>query len=182
MRSALHSPHDVLVEGNQVSQSDPAGREFRLVDLASSGIDNTIEDNSFGGGAGQIGNEMTYSAAAGQFFGINSPEVILAESSYGVLFEGRPSAISADGQLLVLSDLRDQAFPIDTGPGMVVSILEGVNADGTANMSLAGTVVSGRAAGQPLQRQHPRAAHGRPAARHAARRLLRDRDHRRLRQ
>ena len=29
---ALHSPHDVVVEGNQVSQSDPAGREFRLVD------------------------------------------------------------------------------------------------------------------------------------------------------
>ena len=69
------------------------------------------------------------------------------------------------------------AFPIATGPGMVVSILAGVNADGTANMSLAGTLVSGRAAGQPLQRQHPRAAHGKPVARHAARGLLRDRDH-----
>ena len=45
-----------------------------------SGFDNTIEDNSFGGGAGQIGNEMTYVANAGQFGGINDPEVILAES------------------------------------------------------------------------------------------------------
>ncbi len=70
---AFHSPHDVVVEGNQVSQSDPAGREFRLVVLASSGFDNTIEDNSFGGGAGQIGNEMSYSAGAGQFWGINDP-------------------------------------------------------------------------------------------------------------
>src|SRR5262249_42553509 len=27
---ALHSPHDVIVQGNQVTQSDPGGREFRL--------------------------------------------------------------------------------------------------------------------------------------------------------
>ena len=92
---ALHSPHDVVIEGNQVSQADPSGREFRLVVLAVSGFSNTVEDNSFGGGAGQIGNELGYSAITGQFGGINDPEVILAESSYGVLFEGRPGAISA---------------------------------------------------------------------------------------
>ena len=69
MRLRLHSPHDVFVEGNQVSQSDPAGREFRLVVLANSGFDNTIEDNSFGGGAGQIGNEMSYSSADGAILG-----------------------------------------------------------------------------------------------------------------
>ena len=33
---ALHSPHDVTLEGNQVTQSDPGGREFRLVNLAVS--------------------------------------------------------------------------------------------------------------------------------------------------
>ncbi len=134
----LHSPHDVLLEGNHVSQSDPGGREFRLVNLAGSGFNNTIENNSFGGSAGQVGNEDGYDAASGQFSGINDPEVILAESSYGVLFEGRPGAISADGQFLVLADLRASAFPNATGPGMVVSILAGVNSDGTANMSLAG--------------------------------------------
>ena len=48
---------------------------------------------------------------SGQFVGINDPEVILAESSYGVLFEGRPAAISADGRLLVLTDLRAGAAP-----------------------------------------------------------------------
>ena len=85
--------------------------------LASSGFDDTIEDNSVGGGVGQLGNEMGYAANPGQFGGINAPEVILAESSYGVLFEGRPAAISADGQLLVLSDVRQDAYPIATGPG-----------------------------------------------------------------
>ncbi len=127
-----------MLEGNKVTQSDPNGREFRLVNLAGSGFDNTIEDNSFGGGAGQIGNEMTYVANAGQFTGINDPEVILAESGYGVLFEGRPGAISGDGQLLVLPDLRATAYPLATGPGLVVSILAEVNADGTPNMTLAG--------------------------------------------
>ena len=118
---------------------DPAGREFRLVLLANSGIDNTIENNSFGGGAGQIGDELkVIPRSPAQFWGINSPEVILAESTYGVVFEGRPAAISGDGELLVLADLRTEAFPTFTGPGMVVSILEGVNADGTANMSLNG--------------------------------------------
>ena len=107
----LHSPHDVLIEDNQVSQSDPAGREFRLVILAGSGFDNTIQDNTFGGGAGQVGNELSYNPSTGQFGGINDPEVILAEGNYGVLFEGRPGAISADGRLLVLPDLRAAAFP-----------------------------------------------------------------------
>ena len=81
--------------------------------------------------------------------GINDPEVMLAESGYGVLFEGRPGAISADGQLLVLPDLRASAFPDTTGPGMVVSILAGVNSDGTANMSDAGQWFPRRTAGQP---------------------------------
>ena len=82
---------------------------------------------------------MTYGVNTGQFGGINAPEVIVAESSYGVLFEGRPAAISADGQLLVLSQVRQNAYPISTGPGLVVSILAEVNANGSANMTLAGT-------------------------------------------
>jgi len=135
---SLHSPHDCVVEGNQVSQSDPSGREFRLVNLAASGYNNTIANNSFGSGGGQIGNEFSYSSNSDQFVGINDPEVILAESSYAVLFEGRPGAVSADGRLLVLPNLRASAFPIVTGPGMVVSILAGVDHDGSPTMSLAG--------------------------------------------
>ncbi len=135
---ALNSPHDVIIEGNQVTQSDPDGREFRLVNLAVSGYDNLIQDNSFGGGAGQIGGEFTFSANTGQFDGINDPEVMLAEGTYGVLFEGRPGAVSTDGRLLVLPDLRAWASPASTGPGLVVSILAGVGPDGSPDSSLDG--------------------------------------------
>jgi hypothetical protein len=135
---SLYTPHDVTLERNQVTQSDAAGREFRLVNLAVSGFDDVIEGNTFGGDAGQIGNEFTYSPGTGQFYGINDPEVITAESSYGVLFEGRPGAVSADGRLLVLPDLRASAAAGWTGPGLVVSILSGVGPDGAPDSSLAG--------------------------------------------
>ncbi len=135
---ALHSPFDSVLSGNTVTQSDPAGHEFRLVVLAVSGANNTISGNSFGGGAGQVGGELTYDAASKSFDGINNPEVIIAESSYGVLFEGRPASVSADGRVLALTNLRAQTMPELTGPGMYVSILGGVNADGSSNLSLAG--------------------------------------------
>lgn len=135
---ALHSSYGALIAGNTVTQSDPAGREFRLVVLARSGYGATIQGNSFGGGAGQVGDEMTYNSGSGAFNGINSPEVIMAEPTYGILFAGRPSAVSADGRLLVLTNLRAGAAAEVTGPGMVVSILAGVNADGSPNMTLAG--------------------------------------------
>jgi hypothetical protein len=135
---AVHAAHDLVLEGNQVTQSDLGGREFRLVVLAVSGFNDVVADNSFGGGAGQIGNELTFSAVSGQFEGINDPEVILAEGSYGVLFEGRPAAISGDGRLIVLPDVRAYAFAGSTGPGMVVSILAGVNEDGSPATSAAG--------------------------------------------
>jgi hypothetical protein len=149
----LHNPHDVLLENNTVTQADPLGTEFRLVVLASAGIDNTFAGNSFGGGAGSVGNELTYNAASDQYSGINDPEVVLAESSAGVLFEGRPSAISADGYLLVLTNLR-------AGAG--------------------GPLVPDRAAGEPDRRRHDRVLDANPSARAAGRRLLRDRSHRRF--
>ena len=123
---------------SKVTQFDPNGREFRLVILAVSGFDNLIQGNSFGGGAGQVGGECTFATNTGQFYGINDPEVILAESTYGVLFEGRPGAISADGLLLVLPDLRAAAYPGSTGPGLVVSILAGVGPDGSPDSNLNG--------------------------------------------
>lgn len=134
----LHAPFDSVVEGNVVSQSDAGGEEYRLVVMAIAGHDDTIEDNTFGGGAGWVGDELTYDAETGQFIGINAPEVILAESTYGVQFEGRPAAVSGDGRLLVLTGLRASAAAELTGPGMVVSILAGVGADGSPDMTLAG--------------------------------------------
>jgi len=145
----LHSPHDVLLEGTIVSQADPDGREFRLVNLAGSGFNNTFENNAFGGNAGQIGNEDSYNAGSDQFGGINDPEVVLMESGYSVLFEGRPGAISADGQLLVLPNLRASASPNATGPGMVVSVLAGGQQRRHCQHEPGGPMVSRRAAGQP---------------------------------
>ena len=79
---------------------------------------------------------MTYSVNAGQFEGINDPEVILAESSYGVLFEGRPGAISADGRLLVLPDLRTSAAsPERRGRGWWSRSSRESTADGTSDMT-----------------------------------------------
>lgn len=86
---ALHSAHDVTIEGNTVTQSDPSGREFRLVALAVSGYDNVIQSNTFGGGAGATGNEVTYSVSSGGFAGINDPEVMLAESLLWCLVRGK---------------------------------------------------------------------------------------------
>ena len=134
----LHSPHDVLLEGNLVSQADPGGREFRLVNLAGAGFNNTIENNSFGGNAGQVGNEDGYDAASGQFDGINDPEVMLAESGYDVLFEGRPGAISADGQILVLPDLERPPSPTRRGPGWWFRSSPGSTATAPPTSALAG--------------------------------------------
>ena len=135
----LHSSNGSTIEGNVVTQLDPAGSLFRLVVMAVSGTDQQILNNSFGGGAGWSGNEMGYDPTTGQFGGLNSPETILAESSYSVVFTGRPAATSPDGRLLVLNNLRTGVAPSWTGPGLVVSILSGVNADGTPNMTRAGT-------------------------------------------
>ncbi len=84
------------------------------------------------------GNEWDYSSATGQFYGINDPEVITAESTYGVLFEGRPGAVSADGRLLVLPNVRAWATAGSTGPGLVVSILEQVGQNGAPEPGHAG--------------------------------------------
>ena len=114
----------------RVSPGRPGGLGLRQRQLES----NTFEAES----AGALGNEVTYTSTTDLFYGINNPEVMLAESSYGVLFEGRPGAISADGRLLVLPDLRAWAAAGSTGPGLVVSILRGVGPGGAPDSSLAG--------------------------------------------
>ena len=73
---------------------------------------------------GQIGSEVTYAVdRADSLTASTIPRSCLPRARYGVLFEGRPGAISADGRLLVLPDLRAWAAAGSTGPGLVVSIL-----------------------------------------------------------
>jgi hypothetical protein len=128
----LDDPHDVTFTSNRVYQSAPGGTTFRLVNLAESGYDDTIEGNTFIGG--QVGNEVTYikaSPTSGFYTGINDSEVILAEPK-DFVFEGMPAAISADGRTLVLpmasSTVASRTY-VDgsTGPGLIVSIVDAAN-------------------------------------------------------
>ena len=135
---AAHSPHDLTFQFNNVSQSDPQGSIFRLINLAYSGFNGVISHNTFGGGGGQVGNEASYYAGANPYYyGLNDPEVMLTETN-GIFFEGKPGARSRDGRILVLpmvsSTTASRAFiDITTGPGMVVSILSAQNRDGSPN-------------------------------------------------
>ncbi|MGO9596466.1 MAG: hypothetical protein ACLP7Q_00415 [Isosphaeraceae bacterium] len=133
----LGGAHDSMIEGNQVTQSAINGTEFRLINFAGSGYNNTVQSNSFGGGAGATGNDVSYDSGLKQFFGLNDPEVMLEESN-AVLFEGRLGAISTDGRVIVLPGVRQSLVQAVTGPGDVVSILSGVNSDGSPNMTYAG--------------------------------------------
>jgi hypothetical protein len=137
---AFHSPHDLVLSGNHVTQSDATGTEFRLVNFAVSGYNDLVQDNTFGGGAGATGNDVSYDrgASPNRFTdGLNDNEVILEENN-AVDFEGRLGAVSADGRVAVLPGVREIIKQGATGAGEILSILSGVNADGTANMAQAG--------------------------------------------
>jgi hypothetical protein len=145
---AVHQAHDLLLQGNQVTQLSTAGYLFRLLLIPISGFDDTVESNTFGGGnVGFLGQQVTYypadnppDFAAKSGFG---PEIVLLENTPDVAFEGRPGAISPDGRELVLPNVRsvvgtysNSAYP--TGAALIVSILSGVNSGGSPNMSMAG--------------------------------------------
>ena len=145
---SLVNAHDVLLQGNLVTQSATPGTLFRLVNLASgTSSDVTIEGNSFGGNGGSIGNEVAF---AGQvvngkdvFGGLNDPEVMLEEANgNGVLFQGRPAAISNDGRLLILPNVQTSVTGYgsnaSTGAGDIVSILAGVYNNNLPDMAMAG--------------------------------------------
>ena len=51
----LSAVHDSMIQGNQVTQSATNGTEFRLLNFAGAGYNNTVEDNTFGGGAARPG-------------------------------------------------------------------------------------------------------------------------------
>ena len=79
---SFSSAHDVLLEGNTVSQSASPGTLFRLANLATGHSYNVaIENNSFGGNAGAIGNEASYDAYNSTIIGLNDPEVTLLENA-----------------------------------------------------------------------------------------------------
>ena len=129
---------------------------MRLVVFSSdggeSGYNNTVEYNCFGGGAGQTGNDTDCDATSsyttgnpcdGTFESLNDPEVMIAEFSM-VYFAGRLGAIfgrPGDRAPRHAGDPRTRQPACCrqlNGLGDVVSILCGVNSDGSHNMTYAG--------------------------------------------
>lgn len=137
------SPHDLIVEGNHVAQNDPNGVEFRLINFANSSYNDLVFDNTFVGGS--VGNEQTFvwtGQGTGYYQGLNDPEIILEESD-SIFYEGSVGTVSQGGWVLTLpvpsASIASRGWmePDSTGPGMVVSIINTKNSDGSPN-SLAG--------------------------------------------
>jgi Fibronectin type III domain len=128
--------HDVLLQGNTVTQSASPATLFRLVNFAGYGFNDVVETNSFGGNAGEVGDEDYYDAGSDSFGGLNDPEVMLEEQN-GIVFEGRAGAVSSDGLLVVMPEVRD-GLNYGVAQDAVVSILSAVNGNGTPDAALAG--------------------------------------------
>lgn len=142
---SAHSIHDLLVQGNSVTQSASTGYLLRFTDFTSGSTNTTVEDNVVGGGNfGYLKPEDQY--FNGQFTSTAGvgPELMLQESGGSVLFQGRPAWVASGGTLLVLPNVRATTYTFGnqyfepSGLGEVVSIVGDVNANGTPNNSLAG--------------------------------------------
>jgi len=112
--------HDLTIRGNHVHSVAPAGVARRFLVFGRSdlgqGIGNLIENNVIDGGLGTPTVDPT-----GLF--TNSYEIILMET-YQPRFEGKPSAVSPDGLIVQIPQLRGPA----ARTGDVVSILTGPHA------------------------------------------------------
>ncbi len=143
--SANSGEHDILVQGNHVTQSASTGYLLRFVNFGADATDTTVEDNTVSGGnLGYLNSNMDGWSPSNGYSAIHGgPEFILQEPQYSVWYEGRPASVSANGYLLVLSNVISdpQTFGQSTGPtgqGDIVSIVGGVNADGSTNLADAG--------------------------------------------
>ncbi len=134
---SVESPHDVTFDNNHVSQSVASGYEARLINFHNATFNDNVFNNTFSGGF--LGNQITYSTASNQYVSADTgaPEVILVEN-YGVFYEGPAGAISNDGWILTLpkpsSSINSRApMTQDTGHGLIVSIVNTQNSNGSAN-------------------------------------------------
>lgn len=111
---SAHDPHDLVVKGNTARPVAGSGKTWRFLVMTGSGQDDLVEGNSVAN-VGPRDDDTTP--------GDNAPEIILTES-YSLHFEGKPSAVSADGRVLVVPFLQGE--PARTGD--VVAILTGPGA------------------------------------------------------
>jgi hypothetical protein len=108
---AGHATHDVLIQGNTAQQVGPSGKTWRFLVLTDGGVGDVVRGNTVTG-IGPQDNDTVPAA--------NAPEIILTED-YGLRFEGKPLALSADG--LILQIPTPQGGAARTGDA--VAILSG---------------------------------------------------------
>ncbi|SIO67267.1 hypothetical protein SAMN05444166_8310 [Singulisphaera sp. GP187] len=109
-----HFVNDLVVRGNRIKPVRPSGKTWRFLVMTGFGHSVQVENNTVEG-VGPRDNDTIPSQ--------NAPEIILTES-YKLAFEGRPSAVSSDGQLLTINRGLGHAPEI----GSRVSVLTGTHA------------------------------------------------------
>ena len=108
-----HRTHDLLVKDNVIRPvADPTAKVWRFLVMTGSGNDDRVEGNTIE----NVGPRNVDTVPAD-----NAPEIIVSEA-YNVHFEGRPSAVSPDGRVLVVPAMQwdvprtGDAVAILTGP------------------------------------------------------------------
>ena len=107
-------PHDLIVKDNRVKPEPGSGKTWRFLVLAGFGADDVIEGNTVSNVGPRDGDGIPDANAA---------EIVLTES-YGLSFEGKPSAVSPGGHVLVVPGMQGEP----ASPGAVVAILTGPRA------------------------------------------------------
>lgn len=88
----VHRSHDLIVSGNRARPVAPAGKTWRFLVMTESGSHDGIKNNEVVG-IGPRDDDAGPNA--------NAPEIVLTEA-YSLHFEGRPSALSADGRIVTI--------------------------------------------------------------------------------
>lgn len=109
-----HWVHDLTLERNRISRIEPAGKTWRFISMNQRGQSITIRDNDVSG-VGMRDDDTIPNQ--------NTPEILLTET-YRLYFEGYPSGISNNGQVLQVPMVMYGTIL----PGSMVSILDGEHA------------------------------------------------------
>jgi hypothetical protein len=108
---AGHNTHDVLIRGNRAKPVEPSGKCWRFAELTHRGSGDRIEDNVVEDIGARDDDTIPWS---------NEPEIIITES-YRLTYEGKLTALSADGRLLRIGSPQGE----DASTGDIVSLLSG---------------------------------------------------------
>ena len=107
----VHDPHDVLARNNTIRPVGASGKTWRFLIFTGRGAYDRVENNTIEQVGPRDDDVVPFD---------NQPETILTES-YHVRYEGKPSAISADGRLVRVGVLPGEPPRV----GDVLSVVAG---------------------------------------------------------